>query len=142
MHLRLVGVGPNPSLPLFERVPFSARAHYTPEEMAKEVLNMDIGLFPMFDVENSIARGILKALIYMSGEAVAVCSPRGQVNDLIADGVNGMLANSTAEWCEKLERLIVDPALRRRIAAAGLETVREGYTLRKSFENLRLALQV
>ncbi len=33
---------------------------YSQEEMIREILRMDIGLFPLFDVEDSRARGILK----------------------------------------------------------------------------------
>jgi glycosyltransferase involved in cell wall biosynthesis len=78
----------------------------------------------------------------MSGEAAVVASPRGQCVELIHDGVNGMLANSTAEWIEKLELLITDHALRKRIAAAGLETARRDYSLEKSFECLLRALDI
>ena len=141
--LRLVGTGHNPLLlPRFEQVRFSTISHYSRSDMAREVLGMDIGLFPLFDVQDSLARGILKSAIYMSGEAAVIASPRGQVLELIQDGVNGMLANSTQEWVDKLERLISDHELRRRIAAAGLETVRRDYSLEKSFEALLSALNM
>src|SRR5262245_64064515 len=62
LHLRLVGVGHDRRLlPRFERIRWSATPHYTREEMVAEVLGMDIGLYPLFDVEDSLARGILKA---------------------------------------------------------------------------------
>jgi glycosyltransferase involved in cell wall biosynthesis len=139
--LRLVGTGYNRFLlPRFEKVRFSTVPYYSQSDMVREVLGMDIGLFPLFDVEDSLARGILKATIYMSGETAVIASPRGQLVELIQDGVNGMLANSTAEWIEKLELLITDHALRKRIAAAGLETVRRDYSLERSFECLLHAL--
>jgi glycosyltransferase involved in cell wall biosynthesis len=135
--LRLVGVGHNRLLlPRFEQVRYSIVPNYSQATMAQHVLGMNIGLFPLFDVEDSLARGILKASIYMSGEAAVIASPRGQVSELIQDGVNGMLANSTQEWIDKLERLITDHELRRKIAVAGLETVRRDYSLEKSFEAL------
>jgi len=141
VHLRLVGVGNNPDLlPPFEHISLSARSHYSPQDMVAEVLGMDIGLFPMFDVEEARTRGLLKALIYMSGEAALVCSPRGQCVQLIQDGVNGLLADSREEWISKLSSLIVDGVLRRRLTTAALETVRSRYTLEKSFEGLRVAL--
>lgn len=141
IKLQLVGTGYNRSLlPRFEQVRYSIAPYYSQTDMASQVLNIDIGLFPLFDVEDSLARGVLKATIYMSGEAAVIASPRGQIPELIQDGVNGMLANSTKEWIDKLEQLITDHELRRRIAAAGLETVRRDYSLEKSFEALLLAL--
>ena len=141
LHLRLLGVGNDPLLlPHFEGVSYSVLPYYGPQQMIDEIFGMDIGLFPLFDVQDSCIRGFLKALVYMSGEAAVIASPRGQIPELIQDGVNGMLANSTQEWVDKLERLITDHELRRRIAAAGLETVRRDYSLDKSFEALLRAL--
>jgi len=143
LHLRLVGVGTDRLLwPHFERVSYSVLPFYSPRQMIDEVLKMDIGLFPLFDVQDSCIRGFLKALVYMSGEAAVIASPRGQLPELIQDGVNGMLANSTQEWVDKLEQLITDHKLRRRIASAGLETVRRDYSLEKSFEALLRALNL
>ncbi|MFW9994113.1 MAG: glycosyltransferase family 4 protein [Candidatus Odinarchaeota archaeon] len=143
IHLRLVGVGKDKKiLPRFENVRYSTVPYYSSEQMVKEVLNMDIGLFPMFDVQEARVRGILKATIYMSGEAAVVASPRGQVTELITDGVNGFLADSTEEWVEKLDTLIKNHELRQQLIVAGLETVRKNYSLEKCFEKLRLALQV
>ena len=142
LHLRLLGVGKNPRLlPAFERVRYSSVPSYTQAEMIDEVLKMDIGIFPLQDVEASRVRGVLKAAVYMSGGAAAVCSPVGQCADLIKDGFNGMLAASSGEGESKLEKLIVDVELRKSIAASGLETVRSRYTLDRSFSILRSVLE-
>lgn len=141
--LRLVGTGYDSLLlPRFEKVQFSCLPYYSQLDMVHEVLQMDIGLFPLFDVEDSLARGILKGAIYMSGEVAVIASPRGQVCAIIQDGVNGMLANSTEEWVTKLEQLITDSELRQRIAAAGLETVRRNFTIDKTFQELMKALEI
>jgi glycosyltransferase involved in cell wall biosynthesis len=115
---------------------------YDTQQMIDEILNMDIGLFPLFDVEDSRIRGFLKALVYMSGETAVVASPRGQIPELIQDGINGMLADSSSEWVEKLDLLINDAVLRKRIAAGGLETARRDFSLEKSFEGLLDALKL
>lgn len=141
--LRLIGTGYNRSLlPRFEQVRYEIVPCYSNSEMITHVLGMNIGLFPLFDVEDSQARGILKATIYMSGEAAVVASPRGQVTDLIKDGVNGFIANTTSEWVEKLDLLISDHALRERIANEGLETAKRDFNLEKSFECLLTALKL
>ena len=141
LHLRLLGMGTDRRLlPPFERVKYSGRVSYSQAEMIDEVLAMNIGLFPLQDVEASHVRGALKATVYMAGEAVAVCSPVGQCADLIQDGVNGMLARDSKEWFEKIEQLILAPDLRQRISEAGLKTVRGQFTVAKSFERLRSVL--
>lgn len=141
LHLRLVGVGPDrQGLPPFERVTYSIRSRYSHAEMIEEVLGMDIGLFPLQDVEASRVRGVLKATVYMAGEAVAVCSPVGQSQDLIQDGVNGFLAASTAEWEEKLELLVSKPDVRARVARTALERVRRDFAVERSFAKLRAVL--
>jgi glycosyltransferase involved in cell wall biosynthesis len=142
IHLRLVGTGPERIvIPHFEKVSYSVCPYYSPQQMIDEILQMDIGLFPLFDVEDSRVRGFIKALVYMSGEAAVVASPRGLVVDLIHDGTNGMLAECTAEWIQKLESLITNSALRKSIAARGLETARE-FSLQNSFAGLMRALDL
>jgi glycosyltransferase involved in cell wall biosynthesis len=141
--LSLVGAGSDPKLwPPFESVRYSVCPGYTNEEMFNKVLDMDIGLFPMFDVENSRVRGIMKALVYMSGEAAVICSPRGICPELIQDGQNGFLAESRHEWVEKLDRLVQESSLRKKITTEALQRVRENYSLNRIFGDLRKVLQV
>jgi glycosyltransferase involved in cell wall biosynthesis len=141
LRLRLVGTGHDPAvLPRFSRVRYSTVPGYDQSRMIEEVLAMDIGLFPLDDSEASVVRGVLKATIYMSGEAVVVASPVGQSTELIQDGVNGMLAGTTAEWVEKLERLVGDAGLRARIARAALEQVRKDFSVESSFRKLEAVL--
>ncbi len=154
LRLRLLGVGKVPFyqwlsgargyrkgvLPLFEHVRFSVLPEYTQSEMIKEVLAMDIGLFPLQDVEISRSRGILKASVYMSGEAVAVCSPIGQCADFIRDGQNGMLVKTQSDWEQKIELLVKDRDLRQKIARNGLETVRSQLKVEDSFKILNSVL--
>jgi len=137
IHLRLVGTGLNPDLlPRFEKVNYSIKPFYNEKEMIREVLLMNIGLFPLFNVEDSFARGVLKATIYMSGGATVIASPIGQCNDLIQDGVNGLLAKDTNEWIDKLELVIENQKLREDIALAGLNKVRKEFSAAENFNKL------
>ena len=141
LHLRLVGTGHDLQLlPPFERVRFSRRPFYNQDEMVEEFFGMHIGLFPLQNVERCRARGVFKATNYMCGEAVVVASPVGQCADFIEDGVNGLLAGSTQEWIDKLEMVINDAALRRRLTENGLDTVRADFRLDQSFAKLKQVL--
>ncbi len=142
IHLRLLGTGRDPGvLPPFEKVRYSCLESYTQAEMIREVLKMDIGLFPLQDVEASRVRGVLKASVYMSGEAAVVSSPVGQCAEFIKDGVNGLLAGSVDEWERKLDLLIKDKKLRLALAKGGLETVRGNLTLDRAFATLRPVIE-
>jgi glycosyltransferase involved in cell wall biosynthesis len=142
MVLRLVGVGSDRSaLQALEGIPYSVRASYDQAQMIDEVFGMDVGLFPLQDSERSVVRGVLKASIYMCGEAAVIASPIGQVTDVIEDNVNGMLASTREEWVAKLDALVSDAMLRKRLAAAGLETVRSRFRTHQSWELLRAVLQ-
>lgn len=137
IKLRILGGGTNSELwPPFENVKYSIMPSYSQEQLVEEVLRMDIGLFPLFNIENSNARGILKAAIYMSGEAAVIGSAVGQSTELIQDGVNGFLASDAESWESKLSLLITDSNLRRKLAKNGLETVRNNYTIAQNYDKL------
>lgn len=142
MRLRLVGIGRDRTvLRALEGIPFTVRPSYDQSEMIDEVFGMDIGLFPLKDIEQSVVRGVLKATIYMAGEAAVIASPIGQVPDVITDSANGLLATSHDEWVTKLGALVGDATLRQRLAAAGLETVRNRFRTHQSWEMLRAVLR-
>lgn len=135
LELRIVGAGPH-DVPHFEKVRWSHRLEYDREQMVGEALAMDIGLFPLFNVEDSLARGNGKAVVYMAAGAVAACSNIGEHTRIITDGVNGVLAATDQEWYDKLNQLIVDATTRTRIGNAGLATVRDTLTDAACFERL------
>lgn len=142
MRMRLVGVGGERSvLRMLEGIPYTVLPSYDQARMIDEVFDMDVGLFPLQDTERSLVRGVLKAGVYMCGEAAIIASPVGQVADVIQDGVNGLLATTHDEWVTKLDTLVSDAALRRRLAAAGLETVRNRFRTHQSWELLRAVLR-
>jgi glycosyltransferase involved in cell wall biosynthesis len=141
--LRLVGTG-SPGLinvPHFERVRWSALPWYDHETMIREVLAMDIGLFPQFEGDDALSRGSLKTMIYMSGEVASVSQAYGDNLELVEDGVNGMLAASDDEWLAKLRQLMDDAPLRASIGARGLETIRRHHTRAAIFATLRRAIE-
>ncbi len=142
LHLRLVGIGGEGLLnvPRFEKVRWSSRERYSREEMIQEVLEMHIGLFPQFRGDDALARGSLKAEVYMAGEAVAVAQDYGDNRELIDQGVNGFLAGNEEEWLRCLEWLVTHPDERATIARRGLDTVRERFSRERCFEMLAHAL--
>jgi glycosyltransferase involved in cell wall biosynthesis len=139
--LRLVGVGHDwRLLPRFEKVRVTQLIAYDEDDLVREVLQMDIGLFPLFNVEDSYARGVHKPTVYMAGEACVVATGLGENCDLIQSRVNGFLARTNEEWLETLSELIRDPELRRRAARAGLQTARRDFSIERCYQFLKEAL--
>jgi glycosyltransferase involved in cell wall biosynthesis len=135
LHLRVVGADRS-KLPKMKYVRYSCRPAFSQIDMVREVLAFDIGLFPLLHDDDGRARGTLKALVYMSGEAAVVGENFGENPKLIQDGVNGVLASSPHEWHEKLEYLITNAGQRSALAKCGLETVRKRFTAGHTFERL------
>ena len=106
-------------------LPFSVLPEYDEAGMVREMLSLDIGLFPMpTDLEDYRVRGALKALLYMGAGVPAVSQAGGDCSEVVEDGVTGMLADGDAEWEAKIEALVVSPDLRRRMGAAALDFAR------------------
>jgi len=140
--LRIVGSGRHGVPPAFERVRFTALASYALPRMLEELWAMDVGIFPMFDVEEAAARGFSKATRYMAAEAAVIASPRGRVGDVLVHGETGLLAEGRAEWRDALEALIADGARRRQLAGNALATTRRDLSMERCFAWLRKALRV
>ncbi len=135
LHLRVIGANDS-ILPKFEKVRWSTLSGFNQEEMVREVLRFDVGLFPLFHNEDGLARGNLKAKIYMSGQAAAVCEDYGENRCLIRDGFNGSLASTPEQWYQKLEWLINHSEERLKIAQHGLLTIRQSFTAGAIFSQM------
>ncbi len=135
LHLRLVGADPG-RLPRFAKVDYSVVSSYDQDRMVREALAMDIGLFPLFNVDEAFYRGTLKTRIYMSAGAAVIGQCLGENCDLIQHGENGFLAAGNDRWIECLNALITDEALRRRLADGGLRTIRQRFTRAHCFHQL------
>jgi glycosyltransferase involved in cell wall biosynthesis len=97
--------------------------------------SIDIGIMPLPDNEWTWGKCGLKGLQYMALEIPAIMSPVGVNREIIVDGMNGFLADTTEEWITKLSALIEDKQLRIKIGKAGRRTVVEKYSVISQREN-------
>ena len=72
----------------------------------------------------------LKILQCLAVGVPVVCSPAGINREIVEDGVHGFWANTQEEWIEKLEILINDQDLRKRMGMEGRKRVIEYYSLK------------
>ncbi|MDQ3078044.1 MAG: glycosyltransferase family 4 protein, partial [Pseudomonadota bacterium] len=94
-----------------------------------EVQSFDIGIMPVLDRPFERGKSGYKLIQYMACGLPVVASPVGVNRQIVADGVNGHLTTSEAEWKGVLSRLIADPALRERMGEAGRASAVENYSL-------------
>jgi glycosyltransferase involved in cell wall biosynthesis len=121
--LCLVGADP-------KRVPFE-KAEVRPwsyESEVQELRRFAVGVMPQPSTEWMRGKCALKALQYMACGIPCVASPFGAALEFMRHDENGLFAETTLDWRKAFERLR-DASLRRRLGAAGRETVLERYSL-------------
>lgn len=89
----------------------------------------DIGVYPLPNDEWTLGKCGFKAIQFMACGVPVVASPVGVNNEIIGDGVSGLLANSEADWLRHLRVLIADVETRRRIGNAGRARIEAQYSL-------------
>lgn len=93
-----------------------------------EVQGFDIGIMPVSDRPWSRGKSGYKLIQYMACGVPATGSPIG-VNCSILSPECGILARTPEDWTAALDRLIADPALRRRMGEAGRRRAVDHYSL-------------
>jgi len=107
-------------------------------EKDEVLLNSDVFVFP---TRNDIwGNVILEAMQY--GKPV-IATNEGAIADMIDDGVTGFLVDKDVpeQIAEKVEILIRDPALRKKMGEAGRRKYEEKYTLQHFEENMKKVFQ-
>ena len=70
-----------------------------------------------------------------------VASPIGVNTEIVEHGVNGFLASNEAEWKLAINRLLIDPGLRKQMGEAGRLKVEKEYSLQTWGPRLATALK-
>ena len=100
------------------------------ESEVEDLQNFDIGLMPMPDDPWTRGKGGYKLLQYMSVGLPVLTSPVGINQQIVEDGCQGFWARTSEEWLARLEELVIDGELRRRMGREGRRRVEAVYALR------------
>lgn len=108
---------------------------WTSESEIRELSEIDIGIMPLPDDEWAKGKCGLKGLQYMALEIATIMSPVGVNIEIIEDGENGFLADSVADWVNKIGLLVESEDLRKKLGKEGRETVIKEYSVKSQEAN-------
>jgi glycosyltransferase involved in cell wall biosynthesis len=110
----------------FDPLPVVA-CRWTEAGEAAEIADADVGVSWVPDDEWSRGKCGLKVLQYMAAGLPVVANPVGVHTEMVWPGETGFLAATANEWAAAVGRLAADPALRRRMGAAGRRLLEDRY---------------
>ena len=91
---------------------------WSAEREAQDLQALDIGVYPLSDDLWSRGKAGLKIIQYQAAGLPCVASDVPLSRDQLRDGESGFLVNSNRQWVDRLEQLITDTGLRRRMGVA------------------------
>ena len=94
-----------------------------------DIREFDIGVMPLVDEPWERYKCGFKLLQYMAAGVPAIASPVGVNSQIIQSGVNGILAENTADWISALQKLLTDEDCAHQMAATACKTVEEHYSV-------------
>jgi glycosyltransferase involved in cell wall biosynthesis len=96
----------------------------------EDLQRIDIGLYPLPDDPWVYGKSSLKALQYMALGIPTIATGIGTTHRVIEDGNSGFLVQNNKEWLEKLELLITDSELRKKIGEKARIRVKKFYSVK------------
>jgi glycosyltransferase involved in cell wall biosynthesis len=90
--------------------------------------DVDIGVYPLLNNDFNNLKCGFKALEYMAMKIPVVSSPITVNKEIVSDKENGYLVNSSLEWVEAIEDLILNKQKRTSYGVNGLTKVRNEYS--------------
>lgn len=107
---------------------------YVMGEESSVVRQFDIGLLPLSADPFSLGKSPIKALQYMASGAAIVGSPVGAFAEMVDPGKSALLATTTADWENHLERLITSPLWRQQLQQEGRRRFDLSYSQKSVFQ--------
>ena len=103
------------AFPYAKCIPFQAEKIYI-KELVPKIAKSDICIAPCLDIPDRYGKSGFGIKHTMLLGVPVIASNLGIHQELIQDGETGFLASTGKEWYEKLEKLILQPALRKKFS--------------------------
>jgi len=95
-----------------------------------------IGIAPLVDSEFNRCKSAIKYYDYSALGLASVCSDEAAYNDVVSNGVDGLLATDQDDWYEKIRSLIVNPELTKSLSEKAKINLEEGHgRLKNAYSN-------
>ncbi|MGH7898912.1 MAG: glycosyltransferase, partial [Candidatus Binatia bacterium] len=107
-----------------------------------DLASFAVGIMPLPDDAWTRGKCAVKILQCFAASRPVVCSPVGANLEVVEHGRNGFFAESRAEWVARLDELLADPEMRRRMGAEGRKTVAQRYSTAGHVDPLLAAIGV
>ena len=105
------------------------------------IMEFDVGIMPLQDTPWELGKCSYKLIQYMGCGLPVIASSVGMNKEVVQENVNGLLAQSSKEWYNALERLIQDKELKIRLGEKGRNDVLNKYSLNIYRNNLLKLIQ-
>lgn len=102
--------------------------YWREEEEVEEIGSFDLGIMPLGKDLWSRGKCGLKLLKYMALSIPVVATVTEATRDIVADGIEGFLAEHPVEWLERLSVLIENPGLREQIGRAARKKIETSFS--------------
>jgi glycosyltransferase involved in cell wall biosynthesis len=94
----------------------------------EDLLNINIGIMPLKEDDWSKGKCGFKAIQYLSLGIPALVTPIGVNTEIVQEGIHGFHCTTTEEWQKKLEILLFDTNLRKKMGIAGRQHIVSNYS--------------
>ncbi|HMU46634.1 MAG TPA: glycosyltransferase family 4 protein [Chitinophagaceae bacterium] len=107
---------------------------WTKENEVDDLLNIQIGMMPLYDGDLEKGKCGFKAIQFMSLGIPVVVSPVGVNTAIVTHGKDGFVASTDKEWEEYLEKLLTDAQLRSDFGTEGSAKIQSVYSVNSTVE--------
>jgi glycosyltransferase involved in cell wall biosynthesis len=111
---------------------------FVPWRKETEIIDLSsfhFGIMPLEDDPWANGKCAFKALQYMALGMPAVVSPVGMNTEVVQDGYNGYICQTSDEWYEALHKLLTNTQLRVQLGRAARKTVENQYSVKSNVIN-------
>lgn len=102
------------------------------ETETADLLHFHIGLMPLYNDDISKGKCGFKAIQYMSLGIPALVSPVGVNTTIVDNGVNGFICETENDWYGKIETLLNNAELRKKMGEAARNKIQSDYSVKST----------